>query len=205
MEIKPDKKLLTKNWYVLLTISAFLLLVAGILQILIPRLEPALSRGDMATILWPIYAGVILLMWLISVPIIKPWIKNLSYYIEEDRITTHKGIFTKVQQNIPYRAVTDFQLHRSIYDRFLGIGSIKIQTAGQSHSESGYEGQMSGLLEWDKLHQQLRDKLKTMHPESQAVTVDEPLSKGTSSTTNDNWSLLLEELRAIRKVLEDKK
>lgn len=163
MEIKPDKKLLTKNWYVLLTISAFLLLTAVIFQVLLP-LKPALNAGDVAEVLWLIYGGVVLSMWIISVPIIRLWIKNLSYYIEEDRITIHKGILTKVQQNIPYRAVTDFQLHRSLYDRFLGIGSVKIQTAGQSHAESGYEGQMSGLLEWDKLHQQLRDKLKTMHP-----------------------------------------
>ena len=79
---------------------------------------------------------------------------------------------------------------------------LQIQTVGQSHSEMGYEGQLSGLLEWDKLHQQLRGKLKTMHPESQAVAVDEPAK--TPASQNDNWALVLEELRAIRKVLEAK-
>ena len=92
------------------------------------------------------------------------WIKNLAYVIEEDRITVHKGILTKIQQNIPYRAITDFMLHRSLHDRFLGIGAIRIQTAGQTQTMTGYEGQLAGLVQWNDLLQQLREKVKKLHP-----------------------------------------
>jgi uncharacterized membrane protein YdbT with pleckstrin-like domain len=158
MEIKPDKKLLTKQWLVLLTISVFLVFIAIALQLLIP-LEEGVASNQVAIILWPITIGIILLLWAISAPIITLWIKNLTYYIEDDRITIFKGILTKQQQNIPYRAITDFILHRSLYARFLGIGAIRIQTAGQSPTATGYEGQLSGLVQWDDLHQQLRSKL----------------------------------------------
>ena len=198
MEIKPNKKLFTKQLYVLLTISFLVLLVAVILQITIP-LNPKVSASDVAAILWSIVFGVIFLFWLIAVPIIKLWIKNLSYYIDEDRITIHKGILSKIKQNVPYRAITDFQLHRSLYDRFLGIASIKLQTAGQSPTATGFEAKLSGLIDWDNLLEQLREKVKRLYPSS--VTLET-----TNSIANDNALLekILEELKGIRNTLEKK-
>jgi uncharacterized membrane protein YdbT with pleckstrin-like domain len=200
MEIKPDKKLLTKQWLVLLTISVLLVLIAIALQFLIP-LKDSVTSSQVAIILWPITISIIFLMWAISALIITLWIKNLTYYIEDDRITIFKGILTKQQQNIPYRAITDFVLRRSLYDRFLSIGAIRIQTAGQSRSTTGYEGQLSGLVQWEYLHQQLRSKLKILHPVAEATTVAENVSP---LSNDDKLKQILEELKAIRKVLENK-
>ena len=200
MEIKPDRKLLTKQWLVLLSISVFLALIAIALQFLIP-LKEGVTSSQVARILWPITIGIILLMWAISAPIITLWIKNLTYYIEDDRITIFKGVLTKQQQNIPYRAITDFMLHRSLYDRFLSIGSIRIQTAGQAQTATGYEGQLSGLVQWEDLHQQLRSKLKILHLIAEATTVAESV---TPLSSDDKLQQILEELKAIRKALENK-
>ena len=198
MGIKPNKKLFTKQLYVLLTISFLVLIVAAILQITIP-IDPKVSAGDVAAILWPIVFGVIFLLWLIAVPIIKLWINNLSYYIDEDRITIHKGILSKIKQNVPYRAITDFQLYRSLYDRFLGIASIKLQTAGQSPTATGFEAKLSGLIDWDDLLEKLRAKVKRLYPSSATLETNE-------SITNDKDLLekILEELKGIRNALEKK-
>ncbi len=198
MEIKPNKNLFTKQLYVLLTISFLVLLVAAILQITIP-LDPKVSAGDVAAILWPVFFGVIFLLWLIAVPITKLWIKNLSYYIDEDRITIHKGILSKIKQNVPYRAITDFQLYRSLYDRFLGIASIKLQTAGQSPTATGFEAKLSGLTNWDDLLENLRAKVKRLYPSIAAP-------EATESIANENGLLekILEELKEIRNALEKK-
>ncbi len=198
MEVKPDARLLTKQWFSLLTFSFFVLLLGIVLQLLIP-LSPNNAAGEVAVILWPITGGIIFVTWIISVPLVRLWIRNLTYFIEEDRITIHKGIVSKVQQNIPFRAVTDFRLYRSLYDRFLGIGTIQIQTAGQSHSVTGFEGQLSGLIQFDDLLQLLRKKLEALHPVSQGLTVTEPVS---APSDGDTLHLILEELRAIRKALE---
>ncbi len=200
MEIKPHKKLITKQWWVLLTISLFIVLSGIVLQVLI-SLEDDVTSGEVAVILWPVVFGTLILMWVIAAPIIVLWIKNLSYQIEDDRVTIHKGILTKMQQNIPYRAITDFVLHRSLYDRFLGIGSICIQTAGQTQTATGYEGKMAGLVDFQDMHQKLRDTLKTLHPRAEAVTVAE---KAPSLSGEDKLELILEELKAIRYVLEKK-
>jgi len=200
MEIKPHKKLLTKHFLGLLTISIVIIIAGIIFQVFIP-LEEGETSGDVAVILWPITLGIIVLMWAISAPLIVLWIKNLTYFIEEERITIYKGILSKVQQNIPYRAITDFQLHRSLYDRFLGIGSIRIQTAGQTQTATGYEGQFSGLINWEDLHHELRGKLKTLHPLSEPVTVAE---KAMPVSHEDKLQQIVDELKAIRKALEKK-
>ena len=200
MEIKPHKKYVTKQWLVLLTISFFFVIVGIVLHLLIP-LKQGLTSGQLTFYIWVPTLGFILLMWAMSAPIIILWIKNLTFFIEDDRVTIFKGILTKEQQNIPYRSITDFILHRSLYDRFLGIGTVRIQTAGQSHTATGYEGQLSGLINWEDIHKQLREKIKKLHPVSESTTVKE---SGSPLLTDDKLFQILEELKAIRKVLENK-
>ncbi len=199
MEIKPDRKLLTKYWWILTTCSVTLLLVAVILQVIIPEKEE-MSSGEIAILIYTITLGLILLTWIISVPLLRLWVKNLTFYIEEDRISIHKGILTKIQQNIPYRKVTDFRLKRSLYDRWIGIGAIQIQTAGQSPSGTGFEGALPGLVNWDELLSNLRGKIDILHKSAQSGAVD-PVKTVESEDTN---KLILEELRAIRKALENR-
>ncbi len=198
MQVIPDRKLLTKQWLILLTVSAFELITAGIIHLAILLITGIVTKQT-AVILWLITCGVVLLQGIIAVPLIYLWIKNLSYRIEDERVTIFKGILTKVQQNIPYRAVTDFMLQRTIYDRLLGIGSICIQTAGQSLSATGYEGQLSGLVNFDNLHRNLRSKLKTLHPQSESAAVAEP-----DASDADTVNAILQEIKAIRSLLEKK-
>jgi uncharacterized membrane protein YdbT with pleckstrin-like domain len=200
MEIKPHKNLLVKQWLTLLVISLVIIIVAAILQLLIP-LKDGVNPSQVAAILWPITIGTILLMWIISVPIIILWIRNLAYHIEDDKITIFKGILTKRQQNIPYRAITDFMLNRSLFDRFLKIASIRIQTAGQSHSATGYEGNLSGLDRFEDLYEQLRSHLKKIHERRDSIAVTDD-TRILSNQGIENQ--ILEELKAIRKVLENK-
>ena len=196
--IRPHKRLLTKQWLILLTLSLFILVIAILLQLLLP-LDKEVDAKDVAVNLWPIAMIVLVFKWILFVPLLTLWIKNLKYVLEEDRIIIHKGILTKLQKNIPYRAITDFVLHRSLYDRFLGIASIRIQTAGQTQSPTGYEGNMAGLIDWDDLHQSLREKIKTLHPVSESLGVVE---KTPTRADKDVSQLILDELRAIRKALE---
>lgn len=198
MQIKPHRKLLVKQWLTLLTLTLLLAIIGLLLQLTLPLIE-GVTSNQVAAILWPITLGLVLIMWAISAPIVALWIRNLAYVIEEDRITIYKGILTKIQQNIPYRAITDFMLHRSLYDRFLGIGAIRIQTAGQTQTVTGYEGQLAGLLEWDDLLQQLREKVRKLHPVAESVAVAEPV---TQLVSDDRLQQILLELQSIRKMLE---
>lgn len=197
MEFKPSKKLITKSWLTLITVTVLIIVLAFIMY-LFPTLDSEIDFGRFVHYLWLVVFLVILAMWLISVPIMILWIKNLSYSIEDDRIVINKGIITKIKQNIPFRMITDFMLERTLYDRFLGIGSIKIQTAGQTQNSSGYEGKLSGLLNYDELHEKLRAFLGDTKTNSEKKTI----SNSTDYTIQEN---ILLELKKITKILKDKK
>jgi uncharacterized membrane protein YdbT with pleckstrin-like domain len=189
--IKPDRKLFTKAIWVLLTISAFVLVAVSIITLVILA---ASGDPDPLPVLWLVVGLALVAMWLIACPIAKLWIDNLSYFILDDRITVQKGILTKTQQNIPYRSITDFILQRTLYDRILGIGGIKIQTAGQSQTPGGYEAYMAGLVAYERLHGQLKERLRLLHPVSESLATAEPVRKSTEQLLEQ----ILQELKAIR-------
>jgi len=194
MEIRPDKKLITKGWLTLITLSIVIVLFACLLHI-IPVLDSDVDFSQFSFYMWRIVFISIILTWIITVPIMILWIKNLSYFIEEDKIVIKKGILTKIKQNIPFRMVTDFMLERTLYDRWLGIGSIKIQTAGQTQNATGYEGKLSGLLNWNELHEKLRLDLTESRSPTKEISKSPKVNEGTLEN-------ILIELKKISSILE---
>jgi len=193
--LKPHKKYWTAQILILTTISVITLISAGVLHLIINYSNP---DPDSTLVLWAICCGANLVMWIISYPIIHLWTKNLTYIVRDDRITILSGILTKKEQNIPYRSITDFVLKRGPFDRYLKIGTIQVQTAGQSQTVSGYEGCLSGLLDYNSVHGELKDKLKSLHPVSESTTTSEPIN-----LYNENvLTQILEELKKIRKNTE---
>jgi len=193
--IKPHKKYWTAQILILATISLITLISAGMLHLIINYSNP---NPESTLVLWAICCGANLVMWIISYPIIHLWTKNLTYIVQNDRITILSGILTKKEQNIPYRSITDFVLKRGPFDRYLKIGTIQVQTAGQSQTASGYEGCLSGILDYNSVHGDLRDKLKSLHPVSESTTTSEPIN-----LSNENvLTQILEELKKIRKNTE---
>jgi putative membrane protein len=193
--VKPDKKYFTKCLWILMTISAVVIIVVAVTHLIIKLAD---GNPQAINIIWPVGFGIVLLMWIIPYPIVRLWIRNLEYIIREDRITIHKGILTKTKQNIPLRSVTDFALSRTIYDRVLGIGSIRIQTAGQSQTASGYEGCLTGLLDYESLHNELREKLSVLHPGSGPLTTED----STREPGDNLLGQILDELKKIRQNTE---
>jgi membrane protein YdbS with pleckstrin-like domain len=193
--IKPHKKYWTAQILILATISVITLISAGVLHLIINYSNPA---PESTLVLWGICCGANLVMWIISYPIIHLWTKNLTYIVRDDRITILSGILTKKEQNIPYRSITDFVLKRGPFDRYLKIGTIQVQTAGQSQTATGYEGCLSGILDYNSVHGDLRDKLKSLHPVSESTTTSEPINLSNKNVLTQ----ILEELKKIRKNTE---
>ena len=196
INIRPDKKLYTKYIYTYLTSVAFLFFISVLLQFLIP-LKKTISTDQVAIVIWPIFFGFTILTAILVLTLSKLWMNNLSFIIDTDRIIIRKGIISKIEQNIPFRAITDFMLHRTLYDRILGIASIRIQTAGQSVNASGYEGSLTGLVNYSNLYKELRERLKR---ENQIESTGE--DKLTNLSTGDLLTKVLMELTTIREIME---
>jgi uncharacterized membrane protein YdbT with pleckstrin-like domain len=194
--LKPDRKYLVKGTWVFLTITVVFALIIAIIHLIIFLVD---GEMEAAVILWIVCGSILGAMWIIGYPILYLWYKNLAYTVYEDRVCIHKGILTKTQQNIPFRAITDFALVRTLYDRFLDIGSIKIQTAGKHmSSSSAYEGNLAGLVNYEQLHTDLRDRVKKLHPRADSAAATENVKP----SDTDVWQEMLKELKEIRKNTE---
>lgn len=196
--LKPDRKLLIKGSCIFLTITVAAALVYGLINLILLLAGP---DPEASMILGIVMGSLILAMWIIGYPLLYLWIRNLEYVIHDDRVAVHKGILTKTKQNIPFRAITDFALVRTLYDRFLGIGSIKIQTAGQ-HMSSGsrYEGSLPGLIDFENLHAELRDKIKSLHPSSGPLATSDTEVKPEGDLLHE----ILKELQQVNRNLAGK-
>ena len=189
---KPDKKYFTKVLAMELTITIFVALVVTIISLIINA-----TGGDPEAtyVIWTIGILGLTLMWIFVTLISYLWIKNLEYVVHSDRVQIRQGIFTKTQKNIPFRMITDFVLERTLYDRMLGIGSVKIQTAGQSHQPTGYEGKFGGLVDYEKWHDALRERITALHPGSEKIATA-ALSSKTDAPVLEK---ILTELKEIKK------
>ena len=150
--LRPDKLYFKKQIYILLlvTVIVYIFFIPFCL-IMIAENDSGYFVLILGSIGWLVLCFFILFFS-------KLWINNLSYIVKDSSLTIYKGIFTKIEQNIPDNKVTDFVLYRDLFDRFLGMGSIKVQTAGAS-GQSGFEGVLNGILDYEKVHSNLREKL----------------------------------------------
>ena len=187
--LKPDILYFKKQIYIFLTITVLVyIFFVPFCLIILNEGGPGLFILFLGTVGWSALGAIILLFH-------KLWIDRLSYIIKDSSITIYKGIFTKIEQNIPTSKVTDFVLHRDLFDRFIGIGSIQVQTAGASGAV-GYEGKIDGVLDYEEVHKNLRDKLISM----------QTITESTNNTDKTNDSVLTDilfELREINKKLND--
>ena len=188
MHLTPTLSLYTKAWMTFATITVFVAAGTGLTTLIINLASD--DPGAAVPVVWIIVGSALAAMWIIGGPIGWLWIRNLSYQVTNDEVVIHKGILTKVDQNIPFRMITDFRLHRSLFDRWLHIGSIDVQTAGQTQTATGYEGRIAGQADPKALHQELRSRIKLIEPSP------------SDEERGDDLHAILEEVRQIHHLLE---
>ena len=102
--LKPDILYFKKQIYIYITITVIIYIFFVPFCLIILKEEgPGLFILFLGTVGWLALGGIILLFS-------KLWIDRLSYIIKDSSITIYKGIFTKIEQNIPNSKVTDFVL-----------------------------------------------------------------------------------------------
>lgn len=200
MEIKPDvNKLMRREIYTILTITLVVIICTFILQALVVTFDPDVENAEFVKYVWSWVAGLLIAMWVIAPWLIYLWITNLKYSIEEERVVIHKGIVTKKSVSIPYAAITDFTLSRSLYERWLDIGTLLIQTAGQGAQAGGHEGRIEGLIDFEGLHTSLRAKVKSFRGSSQN---EKPRETQPSTPNLDVMQSILDEVKKINRKLD---
>lgn len=94
------------------------------------------------------------LLWIIpSVVLAIYYVRAIEYTIGETEIVVRKGVINKTVKYIPFRTITNVSSRYGLYDRFLGIGTVEIETAGKSGQQIEPEAKIEGI----KNFQEVRD------------------------------------------------
>jgi uncharacterized membrane protein YdbT with pleckstrin-like domain len=195
----PERKFVPKSRYqvkmmLMITLIAFLILLgAGILAALIGLDDPGAGLVVMSIAI----VGDAL-FWVIGMILSVPYFRSLRYEILEDEVIVHVGIITHSVKHVPYRTVTNITVRRDIFDRwFFNLGSLNIQTAGMS-GQSGAEEKLVGLENVQEVYEIVVTELRRFRGAMSPTSVQEELPADSSAS-------LIEEVKAIRQLLEQKR
>jgi membrane protein YdbS with pleckstrin-like domain len=190
---KPNQKYLVKM--VIVTTLVAILIMVGILLLAwaISTDEP---RGALIFLL--IAGGLNGLWWLVGLVLLTPYYRSLHYEVQEDEVIVRVGILTHSVKHVPYRTVTNITVQRDILDRWIfNLGSLKIQTAGMS-GQSGAEEKLAGLDNVQEVYDLVVTALRRYRGAMAPTAAEEEVSGVAPGASG----ALLEEVRAIRKLLE---
>jgi len=140
-----------------------------------------------------------LLWWAPGMLLIGPYYRSLRYEIHEDEMIVNAGIVTKSIKHVPFRTVTNLTVKRGLFDRWFGIGTLDIETAGMSGTQGVPEQSLVGLENPQEIYEMVVASLHRFRGGMAPTSAEEEAPPAASSET---LNAILAEVRAIRQALE---
>ena len=194
---KPSSKYLSKS-RLSITIVALLILAGGILLGWLMSFDREIGASGFRIVVI-VTAILDLVWWTLAMFLTGPYYRSLSYEIQDDEVIVRAGVLTKSVKHVPYRTVTNLTIKRDILDRWLGLGTLNIQTAGMS-GQTGAEERLVGLTNVQEVYELVATELRRfrggMAPTAAGV------EGAPAMASADALSAILAEVRAIRQSLE---
>ena len=194
---KPSSKYLSKS-RLSITIVALLILAGGILLGWLMSFDREIGASGFR-IMVIVTAIIDVVWWVPAMLLTGPYYRSLSYEIQDDEVIVRAGILTKSVKHVPYRTVTNLTVKRDILDRWLGLGTLNIQTAGMS-GQTGAEERLVGLTNVQEVYELVATELRRFRGGMAPTAADVEGQPAVAST--DALSAILAEVRAIRQALE---
>lgn len=188
--ILPDRAYLTK-----LYLNTLLVFLAFVLPWILLGLVPELGQTYVIIFL------VVNVVWMVpTFALLLPrYYQSIRYELREDEIVVVKGIVTRSVKVIPYRAITNLHLARGPVDRLLGLGTLKVQTAGLG-GQSGPEAALSGLRDYDAVYELIREALRRYRWTTGAITTE----PAPATDQGEMLRQLLQEVREIKELIRSR-
>lgn len=164
---RPKQTFLTKSLIVvaLLVIASWICLYVPLYFIL--RDEDVINYAGKA-MFWSVVPN---LVWGIPVFLGQfPVFKRYQYDLLDDEIVVHAGWLVQKVRHVPYRMVTNIEIKRGLLDRWLGIGTLNIETAGNSDPNQRAEAQLFGLEDVDGVYEEVAGCLRAFDEAQQRPT-----------------------------------
>jgi membrane protein YdbS with pleckstrin-like domain len=220
---KPSKAYLHKSF--LQPIIAALIIFLAVILIFIAAsflgavVEPEsipYALDHINTWIFPVsfWTIIINLVWLIPVLIYIPFqFRVIEYSVKAEtgetmpEVYVKRGVVTVTRKHVPFRTITNISSKAGPFDRFFGIGSVHIETAGYSGSQQqGPEVKLDGIVFYEEVRDFILNELRkfkspyvigteVVHP------IEEPIPR--MKGLDDEILITLREIRDLLKQQKD--
>lgn len=142
-------------------------------------------------------AGVMLVPYLVWVEL---KYRNYTYYFANIELIIRRGVLRIERTSIPFEKIQNVNVLRSIFERILGLATIKIETAGSNPNEA--EGIIPGVGNYREVVDEILERTEHIRLGSTPQETIPHASAETESITKEITDLR-KELRKLRKEKEE--
>ncbi|MCC7054275.1 MAG: PH domain-containing protein [Gemmatimonadaceae bacterium] len=131
--------------------------------------------------------------------------RTLRFRFDDEGVAVSHGLFWRRETYLTYARIQDIHVTRNIFERWLGIGTVKIQTA--SGSAAATES-IPGLVAYQDVRNFLYARMRGHHGAAPAAatppgdTAHGALVTGSEALAVEALTGIRDELRAVRQLLE---
>jgi membrane protein YdbS with pleckstrin-like domain len=213
---RPSRAFLYKMWIQGVTVAALiwaatmLSFVGLAYMIATDQAKHPPGQITVATYWGPInfWTIVLNLAWLIPYLILVPsYVRSIEYSVKSEsgetmpEVYVRKGIVTISRKHVPFRTITNIESKAGPFDRFFGIGSVSIETAGYSGSQTtGPEEKLEGIVFYEEVRDFILNELRKYRAPYTTTTEvtqlkEEPVPRGEG--LDDEILITLREIRDL--------
>lgn len=165
----------------------------------------AITRPDPQ--LWKLYIIYALLANVAFLAVLVPYYflyRTLRFRFDDDGVSVSHGLFWRRETYLTYARIQDIHVTRNIFERWLGIGTVKIQTASGS---SAATESIPGLTSYEDVRNYLYANMRGHRTTAPSVDVTSNERRGAQLESGDALAIdalagIRDELRAVRLLLE---
>jgi putative membrane protein len=123
--------------------------------------------------------------------------KTLRYRFDDDGVAVSYGILWRKETYLTYARIQDIQVTRNIFERWLGIGTVEIQTAAGSSSSAE---SIVGVREYNEIRNYLYAHMRGHKPGQASLAAGAPAAPAPIDVA---LAGIRDELQAIRVAVEE--
>ena len=126
---------------------------------------------------------------------------TLRYRFDEEGVAVSHGLLWRKETYLTYARIQDIHVTRGVFERWLGIGTVEIQTAS---GNAGAEQGIVGVTQFDEIRNFLYARMRGHHLHGDAAPAGVEASVGGAGGADAGATLcsIRDELRAIREIAE---
>ena len=126
------------------------------------------------------YYAITMALGVVTLPALLPLYfryHTLKYSFDEDGISMSYGVFLRREMHLTYARVQDIHLSQNLFERWLGIGTVRVQTAGGG---SGGDLEIVGTKQFEQIRDYLYARLRGVRDGPAALPAATQASAGQS-------------------------